>query len=90
MLWSGRKDLNLRPLAPHASALAGLRHAPICVNGDNYSPMCVFWQPFREKSPGFSAQGKEGGHKQNTLSGLPGPVVEFAQLAQFLWGYLTG
>ena len=26
--WSGRKDLNLRPLAPHASALAGLRHAP--------------------------------------------------------------
>ena len=27
-LWSGREDLNLRPLAPHASALAGLRHAP--------------------------------------------------------------
>ena len=27
---SGREDLNLRPLAPHASALAGLRHAPIC------------------------------------------------------------
>lgn len=26
---SGREDLNLRPLAPHASALAGLRHAPI-------------------------------------------------------------
>jgi hypothetical protein len=26
---SGRKDLNLRPLAPHASALAGLRHAPM-------------------------------------------------------------
>ncbi len=26
--WSGREDLNLRPLAPHASALAGLRHAP--------------------------------------------------------------
>ncbi len=25
---SGRKDLNLRPLAPHASTLAGLRHAP--------------------------------------------------------------
>ena len=23
-----KKDLNLRPLAPHASALAGLRHAP--------------------------------------------------------------
>ena len=28
---SGRKDLNLRPLAPHASALAGLRHAPMAV-----------------------------------------------------------
>ena len=26
---SGRQDLNLRPLAPKASALAGLRHAPI-------------------------------------------------------------
>jgi hypothetical protein len=27
-LLSGREDLNLRPLAPHASALAGLRYAP--------------------------------------------------------------
>ena len=27
--WSGRWDLNPGPLAPHASALAGLRHAPI-------------------------------------------------------------
>ena len=27
-LKSGRQDLNLRPLAPHASALAKLRHAP--------------------------------------------------------------
>jgi hypothetical protein len=26
---SGREDLNLRPLAPHASALAELRHAPL-------------------------------------------------------------
>ena len=26
---SGRVDLNHRPLAPHASALAKLRHAPI-------------------------------------------------------------
>ena len=26
---SGREDLNLLPLAPHASALAGLRHAPM-------------------------------------------------------------
>ena len=26
---SGREDLNLRPLAPKASALAGLRYAPI-------------------------------------------------------------
>mgnify|MGYP007118305081 CR=1 FL=1 len=25
---SGREDLNLRLLAPHASALAGLRYAP--------------------------------------------------------------
>ena len=25
---SGRRDLNPGPLAPHASALAGLRHAP--------------------------------------------------------------
>ncbi len=25
---SGRQDSNLRPLAPHASALAKLRHAP--------------------------------------------------------------
>ncbi len=28
-LQSGRWDLNPGPLAPHASALAGLRHAPI-------------------------------------------------------------
>ena len=26
--WSGRQDLNLRPLAPQASALARLRYAP--------------------------------------------------------------
>ena len=26
--WSGRRDLNSRPLAPQASALAGLRYAP--------------------------------------------------------------
>ncbi len=26
--WSGREDLNLRPLQPHCSALAKLRHAP--------------------------------------------------------------
>ena len=26
--WSGRRDSNPRPLAPHASALARLRHAP--------------------------------------------------------------
>jgi hypothetical protein len=25
---SGREDLNLRPLQPHCSALAGLRYAP--------------------------------------------------------------
>ena len=28
--WSGREDLNLRPLEPHSSALAKLRHAPVC------------------------------------------------------------
>jgi hypothetical protein len=27
--WSGRRELNPGPLAPHASALAGLRYAPI-------------------------------------------------------------
>ncbi len=27
--WSGREDLNLRPPAPKAGALAKLRHAPI-------------------------------------------------------------
>src|SRR5438128_2402356 len=27
--WSGRRDSNPRPLAPHASALARLRYAPI-------------------------------------------------------------
>ena len=42
---SGREDLNLRPLAPHASALAGLRHAPICVR--NYTLHVYFAQPFR-------------------------------------------
>ena len=26
---SGREDLNLRPLAPHASALTSLRYAPM-------------------------------------------------------------
>src|SRR4030042_7056757 len=31
-LKSGRQDLNLRPLAPHASALANLRHAPFVCN----------------------------------------------------------
>ena len=39
---SGREDLNLRPLAPHASALAGLRHAPICRR--YYSRIQRFWQ----------------------------------------------
>ena len=40
-LLSGREDLNLRPLAPHASALAGLRHAP---SGQDYSALQLFWQ----------------------------------------------
>ena len=36
---SGRKDLNLRPLAPHASTLAGLRHAPISTRPVLYIPI---------------------------------------------------
>jgi hypothetical protein len=28
LVQSGRRELNPGPLAPHASALAGLRHAP--------------------------------------------------------------
>ena len=31
--WSGREDLNLRPLQPHCSALAMLRHAPTAFEG---------------------------------------------------------
>ena len=30
--WSGREDLNLRPPAPKAGALSGLRHAPSSAN----------------------------------------------------------
>ena len=47
VLWlSGREDLNLRPLAPHASALAGLRHAPIIYSaiGLDYSRIANFLQ----------------------------------------------
>jgi hypothetical protein len=40
--WSGRKDLNLRLLAPHASALAGLRHAPS--DERYYSCLCQILQ----------------------------------------------
>ena len=32
--WSGRQDLNLRPPAPQAGALARLRHAPTVPHGD--------------------------------------------------------
>ena len=35
---SGREDLNLRPPAPHAGALAGLRHAPMNVRHYNSLP----------------------------------------------------
>ena len=35
--WSGREDLNLRPPAPKAGALARLRHAPILVHSKIYN-----------------------------------------------------
>jgi hypothetical protein len=39
--------LNLRLLAPHASALAGLRYAPIfLLRRADYSAFIPFWQPF--------------------------------------------
>ena len=36
--WSGRGDLNSRPLAPQASALAGLRYAPNHWSGYSIQP----------------------------------------------------
>ena len=40
---SGREDLNLRLLAPHASALAGLRYAPIILlERADYSAFILF------------------------------------------------
>ena len=35
IFWSGRRDLNPRPLVPQTSALTGLRHAPT-ENGADY------------------------------------------------------
>ncbi|KUK89739.1 MAG: hypothetical protein XE04_1707 [Marinimicrobia bacterium 46_43] len=51
---SGRWDSNPGPLTPHASALAGLRHAPICEL--YYSRLYSLWQvsivsSFSSKSP---------------------------------------
>ena len=44
--WSGRGDLNSRPLAPQASALAGLRYAPTEIEDSSprryYRPARVF------------------------------------------------
>ena len=40
--WSGRGDLNSRPLAPQASALAGLRYAP---NHKNIGDYLTFRMP---------------------------------------------
>ena len=34
LFWSGRADLNRRPLGPEPSALAGLSHAP---NAEDYT-----------------------------------------------------
>ena len=46
-LESGRRELNPGPLAPHASALAGLRYAPVIVlKRADYSAFDPFWQPF--------------------------------------------
>ena len=36
--WSGRADLNGRPLAPQASALTRLRHAPIRYSQHSHFP----------------------------------------------------
>ena len=36
--WSGREDLNLRPLAPQASALTRLRHVPTVAKPYHLSP----------------------------------------------------
>lgn len=44
---SGRRELNPGPLAPHASALAGLRHAPIrtiCLAKKYYIFISPIWQ----------------------------------------------
>ena len=66
LFWSGRRDLNPGPLAPHASALAGLRHAPnelLNMSGANYSALRVLWQPLglfeciQRLSAGFLAIG---------------------------------
>ena len=37
---SGREDLNLRPPAPEAGALAGLRYAPFHSNYTRRSQLC--------------------------------------------------
>ena len=38
--WSGREDLNLRPPAPKAGALAKLRYAPLSIYLKNqYEPL---------------------------------------------------
>jgi hypothetical protein len=44
-IWSGRRELNPGPLAPHASALAGLRYAPLYKLRADYSVFRPFWQP---------------------------------------------
>jgi hypothetical protein len=42
-LQSGRQDSNLRPLAPHASALAKLRHAPVTLFYYNLTRLTIFF-----------------------------------------------
>ena len=56
---SGREDLNLRPLAPHASALARLRYAPNELNNKGKLTCCQYqWK--HAKSRFILVSGKSG------------------------------
>jgi hypothetical protein len=57
-LESGRQDLNLRPPAPHAGALAKLRHAPF-VN-DYFSIRWIIKQIFLKKKLVLAQPGHPG------------------------------
>ena len=71
---SGRWDSNPGPLTPHASALAGLRHAPI--SGVHYSRLFGIWQESGLISLfGDFSHGIEGRHKEHPLSFHPCLVI---------------